>query len=122
MKFLLTQLSILIICVAFTLHLFSLDYFLPIDARSELNWYGISTVLFLLFMIAQSLISLTVFLTQKFLAYGWKEFPDYRNALKWGLGLALSIVIALLLNAFHILTLQWGILAILLVIVAIAII
>jgi hypothetical protein len=122
MKFLLGQIGLLAVSVAFLLYLFSIEYFTPLNAQGDLNWYGISTVLFLLFISSQAVISLIVYLTQKFLAYGWKEFPDPWISLKWGIGLSLSVVAAMLLNAFHILTLQWGLLAILLVIVAIIVI
>jgi hypothetical protein len=98
------------------------EYFTPVNIQGDLNWYGILTVLFLLFTLSQSVISLVIFLTQKFLAYGWKEFPDPWSSLKWGIGLSFAFVAALLLNSFHILTLQWGLLAILLVILAIVVI
>lgn len=122
MKFLLGQIFITIISVVSLLYLFSIDYFTPLNSQGNLNWYGISTVLFLVFLLAQAIVSLAVFLTQKFLAYGWKEFPNPWVSLKWGIGLSFSLVAALLLNAFHILTLQWGLIAILLVIIAIIII
>jgi hypothetical protein len=122
MKFLLGQIAILVISVAFLLYLFSVEYFTPVNIQGGLNWYGIFTVLFLLFVLSQSIISLTIFLAQKLLAYGWKEFPDPWASLKWGIGLSLAFVAALLLNSFHILTLQWGLLAILLVILAIVVI
>jgi hypothetical protein len=122
MKFLLGQIVILAVSVAFLLYLFSIEYFTPLNLQGDLNWYGIFTVLFLLFVLAQALVSLVIYLAQKFLAYGWKEFPDPWGSLKWGIGLALAFVGAILLNAFHILTLQWGLLAILLVILAIIVI
>lgn len=122
MKFLLGQISIVAISVAFLLYLFSVDYFTPFTSQGDLNWYGIFTVLFLVFLLGQGVISLIIFLAQKFLAYGWKEFPDPWGSLKWGIGLGLALVAALLLNAFHILTLQWGLIAILLVILAIIVI
>ncbi len=121
MKFLISQLTILILSVIFLYYLTSLSYFLPYDVDGSINWYSVSTVLFLIFLISQSLISLIIFIFQKYLAYGKKEFPDFRSSLKWGIGLSLSLVVAILLNIFHILTIQIGIIVIILVIIAISI-
>lgn len=122
MKFLLIQSITLIGSVIILMYLNSLDYFLPFNTADELNWYNLSVVLSLLFFALESLISLFIYLVQKFLAFGWKEFPDYRMGLKWGLGISLSFMLILLLNSFHILTIQWGLILIALVIITLLVI
>jgi len=121
MKYFLSQIIIFILSVIFLLYLFSLDYFLPFDAGENLNWYNISIVLFLLFLSLQSVISLGVYFLQKFLAYGWKEFPDFRNSFKWGIGLGISIVVLILFNALDLLIIQWALIVLVLVVVALTI-
>jgi hypothetical protein len=108
MKFLIVQGLIAVLSVILLYYFSTIDYFLPYFDSGSLNWYAIGTVLFLSFLFLQSVISVVLFLTQKFMAYGWKEFPHPSFATKWGVGLSLGTVVLLLLNAFHILTLQWG--------------
>lgn len=122
MKFLFTQLVLLVTSVIFLIYLFSLDYFLPYHSGSEVNWYNLSTVLILLYILIQSLISLTIFLTQKFLAYSWSEFPNSKVAMKWGIIIATSFVGGFILNVFSILVFPWGAIALLLVIILLTVI
>ncbi len=122
MKFLFTQLVLLITSVIFLIYLFSLDYFLPYNFGNEVNWYNLSTVLILLFIFIQSFISLTIFLTQKFLAYSWSEFPNFKVAMKWGIIIATSFIGGFLLNVFSVLVFPWGSIALLLVIILLTVI
>lgn len=122
MKYLLTQSVIFLSTVGALLYFFSLDYFVPIDSQGNPNWYTVLIVLFLLFLFAQSLISLTVFIIQKLVAFGPKEFPNYRVSLRWGLGIGVGIVTVLLLNTLNLVAIEWGIAFLLLVIIALVVI
>ncbi|KKR06492.1 MAG: hypothetical protein UT34_C0001G0533 [candidate division WS6 bacterium GW2011_GWF2_39_15] len=122
MKFLLTQFFILFSSVTFLIYMLSLDYFVPYTSPQSINWYNTSLILFLLFATTQSFVSLIVFLFQKFLAYGWREFPDYKVSLRWGNILGISLVGGVFLNILGILVFPWGSLALLLVIILITVI
>jgi hypothetical protein len=122
MKFLFVQIISLIVSVTFLLYLLSLEYFLPYGADGVLNYYNLVTVLILLFVLVESLISLLVFLVQKFVAFSWGEFPSHKLAVKWGLIFAVAIVGGILLNIFDILVFPWGPLALLLVIILLTVI
>lgn len=122
MKFLFTQTVLLITSVTLLLYLINLDYFLPYDSDINRNWYNISAILIFLFVSIQSLVSLTIFLGQKFLAFSWSEFPHHRVAFKWGIVFAVSLIGGIFLNIFDILIFPWGALAILLVIIILTVI
>jgi hypothetical protein len=117
MKYLLTQIIVLILGVTLLYYFMSLDYFLPIGPDGSSNWYNIFYTLTLLFIILEGFLSITIYLTQKFTAYGRKEFPDKGFSLKWGIGLSLGFILLLLLNIFHLLSLPWGILVMILVVI-----
>ena len=107
MKYLITQLFILISSVGFLLYLLTLPYFHPLTGVN-INWYNAVTVISLLFLATQSFVSLALFLTQKFLSYGWKEFPRNTFSLRWGIGVGVCLVVAIFLNIFNILPLVYG--------------
>jgi hypothetical protein len=107
MKYLITQLFILILSVGFLLYLLTLQYFHPLTGIN-INWYNTITVVPLLFLATQSFVSLGLFLIQKFLSYGWKEFPRPTFSLRWGIGVGVCLVVAIFLNIFNILPLVYG--------------
>jgi hypothetical protein len=107
MKYIVTQLFILISSVIFLLYLLSLAYFHPMGEAS-INWYNTITVLGILFLIAQSFVSLLFYLFQKFISYGWKEFPRLTFSLRWGIGMGVVLVISILLNIFNVIPLVYG--------------
>lgn len=93
---------------------------MPWGIDGDPNWYNITYVMFLLFLIIESFSSILIYLSQKFIIYGRKEFPEKGFSIKWGLIIATVIISILLLNVFHILSLVWG-LILLMVVVLIAI-
>lgn len=118
MKYLLSQLLVLVMSVIFLIYLASLEYFLPYTSSGEANWYNIVMVLVLVLFAVEAIASLVVYLGQKFIAYGWKEFPDYKSSLKWGIVVSLLFSISLFLHIFHIINFAWGLgVAVLIVIV-----
>lgn len=108
MKFLIAQGLVALLSAVFMYYFTSLDYFLPLGEDGSVNWYTISAMLTVIFLFTQSIVSLALFMVQKFMAFGWKEFPHPRSALQWGSGVGIGIVVMLMLNSFHILSLQWG--------------
>jgi hypothetical protein len=108
MKYLLLQLLFLLFTVMILIYFISQVKFIPLTETGTPDWYNISTVLFLLFLLLQSIISLTIFLVRKFLTCGLKEFPSSRGAIKWGILSSFLFVIVLVFNIFHIVSILWG--------------
>lgn len=107
MKYLLIQLLILFLSVILLLYFFSLSYFLPLES-DVLNWYNISTVLLISFFLSESFFSLFFYLIEKFLTCSIREFPLYFRSLKWGIGLALCVVVSLMLSLLNIIPLFYA--------------
>ena len=121
MKFLFIQGVLFLFSVTLLLYLFSLEYFIPIS-DGIINLYNVSTVLILLFILSQSLVSLIIFLIQKFLAFRWSDFPHHGVTLKWGLIISGSFIVGLILHIMGILIFPWSFLALLLVIIILTVI
>ncbi|WKZ31548.1 MAG: hypothetical protein QY318_02185 [Candidatus Dojkabacteria bacterium] len=109
MKYLLVQILIAIVSVTFLYYLSTLDYFLPTNPDGTVNWYNVTVVLFGIFMFFEGLIATIVYLLQKFMAFGWKEFPGRKLSLNSGIIFSLIIVALILLNVIGLVTLSWGV-------------
>ncbi len=116
MKYIFLQTFVTFLGAMFLLFLFQQEHFLPFDESQEFDWYNIFTVLFFLFLIIQGVISLILYLFQKFLTCGIKEFPSYNYSLKWGILVSILFILVILLNIYNIMGLTWGLLAIVLII------
>ncbi len=107
MKYFLFQLLILFSSAMFVLFLFQQESFQPFDLEGNVDWYNVSTLLFFVFLFLQGLLSTLLYLFQKFLTCGLKEFPSFGASLKWGLLLSFIFILLLLLNIFHIINFVW---------------
>ncbi len=116
MKYIFLQTFVTFLGAMFLLFLFQQEHFLPFDESQEFDWYNIFTVLFFLFLIIQGVIFLILYLFQKFLTCGIKEFPSYNYSLKWGILVSILFILVILLNIYNIMGLTWGLLAIVLII------
>ncbi len=108
MKYLLSQFFLLFLSVILLYYLSTLTSFLPLSENDSVNWYNVCITLLLLFLITQAFISLVIYLIQKFLAFGWREFPNYSFSLRWGLITGLALIIGILLNIFNLLLFPFG--------------
>lgn len=108
MRFIFLQTFIIFLSVIFLLFLFGQEHFLPFDKKENIDWYNVFSVLIFLFFFIQSLFSIILFLFQKFLTCGLKEFPVFNTSLKWGILIALLVILIIILNIFHIVSLAWG--------------
>jgi hypothetical protein len=108
MKFLILQTFISFLSVIFLLFLFEQEEFLPLKEDRSLDWYKISSVLFFCFLLLQSVISIILFLIQKFVTCSFKKFPPFHFSLKWSITIAFLIIFIILFNIFHIIDLLWG--------------
>ncbi len=103
MKYILVQLFILIITVILLKYLLGLEYFVPINGDDQLKIYNVTVVLVILFFLAQSILGLIVYLTQKFIAYGLREFPNIRIAVMFSFTFSLVFILSILSNILGIL-------------------
>ncbi len=109
MKYLLSQLFILFFSVIILYYFSTVPNFIPYKIDGNLDWVKIGIVIFLIFLIIESFISLLIFLIEKFLVYGRKEFPDKLISLKWGIGISLCFIALLFLHLNHLITVFWAI-------------
>lgn len=122
MKYLFLQIFVSFLGAMFLLFFSQQKHFLPFDEHQEINWYNVFSVLFFLFLLSQGILSIIFFLFQKFLTCGIKEFPPYNSSLKWGIVLSVLLIFAIILNIYGIVSLTWGLLAILCVAVLLVLI
>jgi hypothetical protein len=109
MKYLLIQLLLTLWSVIFLYYFSTLSDFRPYYSDGSQNWYNIFIVILFFITFIQGIVSIIVFLVQKFTLCNWKEFPPAYPSLKWGIGSSLAITLILMLNLFHLLNLYWGI-------------
>lgn len=112
MKFLSVQLILLLLSVIFLYYFSTLPYFTPYTKTGDIEWYNVFLVLGISGVVIQSIISIIIFMYQKLRAFGKKEFPPYEDALMWGITVTILIITLALLNIFHLLELQWGLILI----------
>ncbi len=122
MRYIFFQIFIVFLSAMFLLFLFDQESFLPFDLDRNIDWYNVSSVLFFLFLSLQGIFSIILFLIQKFLTCGLKEFPPLNMSLKWGIIISILIVFLLILNVFHIVNLAWGLVILLLLLVLLVLI
>ncbi len=108
MKFLILQTFVSLLSVIFLLFLFEQEGFLPVKEDKSLDWYNIASVLFFCFLLLQSVLSILLFLIQKFITCSFKKFPSFHFSLKWGITIAFLVIFVILFNVFHIMDLLWG--------------
>ena len=117
MKFLFLQAFIIFISAIFLLFLFGQDNFLPLNSKENVDLYNVSSVLIFFFFLSQAFFSILLFLFQKFLTCGLKEFPPFNTSLKWGIIVSLLIILIVILNIFHVVNFVWGLVIIFVIIV-----
>ena len=117
MKYILFQIFIVFLSAMFLLFLSQQEFFLPKDLEGNVDWYNVSSVLFFLFLSLQGLLSILLFLFQKFLTCGIKEFPSLNQSLKWGIIVSFLFILILILNVFNFVNLLWGLIILVLIII-----
>jgi len=122
MKYLFLQTFVSFLGAMFLLFLFMQKDFLPFDNQGLVSWYNVSAVLFFLFLFTQGLLSIVIFLFQKFLTCGIKEFPPFGKSLKWGLLISILLVFILILNLYNIINILWGAVILVLIILLLTLI
>lgn len=108
MKFLISQILIGIGSVVLMLYLTGKEYFVPVDSSGSIAIYNVLIMGLLFFVLLQAIGSIISMLIKKKIAFGRKEFPPALPCLIDGIALALGLIVVLIMNYFHILSLAWG--------------
>jgi hypothetical protein len=115
MRYILFQILVVFFSAMFLLFLFQQESFSPKDLEGNVDWYSVSTVLFFVFLSLQSIFSIVLFIFQKFLTCGIKEFPSFNQSLKWGVIVSFLFILILILNLFNVINLTWGLVILVLI-------
>jgi hypothetical protein len=105
MKYLSVQLIILLWSVIFLYYLTGNSFFLPIDAKGEINWYNVLVTLALLCFAIQSAVAILIYIIRKIAK---RKDSNQKAATKWGIGLSVIFLLLVALNFTHLLSWQWG--------------
>lgn len=108
MKFIVIQTIILFFVVTIMLYLLNVTNFIPITDEGSINVLTVFVFFTALILVIQSLVSIIIYLFQKFMLYGKKEFPPSSIALKWGIGVAIVMTTIIVFNIYHLINLQFG--------------
>lgn len=119
MKYLLSQGLLLILSVIVLLYLFTVEGFLPVDRAGKENWYNISTVLILLFIATESLVSIVITVVLKAFILGRNGIINNFWVTKWAVAVSIALTLLILLNIFNFLPLGWGIIIVVLIFIGI---
>jgi len=90
------------------LYLLNVTNFIPITDEGSINVLTVFVFFTALILVIQSLVSIIIYLFQKFMLYGKKEFPPSSIALKWGIGVAIVMTTIIVFNIYHLINLQVG--------------
>lgn len=103
-------------------YLVNTKYFLPFSQSGDLELFNILFFLFLVASLLGLVVSLCIFLIEKFLYCGRKEFPSTLRSVKIGIISMVVLFVLLILHIFHLLNFFVAILLIAFVIIGIMII
>ena len=111
MWFLVSSLIFLVIDLFLLWYLGSSEYFGPFNRLGEIDLWNIGVFVFMISLAVGIVISVIVFLTEKVLYCGKREFPRSDRALRYGLLTMLCLAAGLMLHIFHFL--NFGVLLVL---------
>lgn len=122
MTFLIIALILLVIDGTLVSYLVSSRYFSPTTISGDVEIWNVLLFLFLLSSGLGLLVSIVLYLLEKFMSCGRKEFPKPGRSIKYGLMAGIFLMIILVLHIFHFLNFFVAILIALFVIIGIIII
>lgn len=122
MRFLVTIIVLLICGLSLLGYLVGSKFFKPINLDGDLELWNIFLFLFMLASNFGLLVSLVVFVAEKLLYCGKKEFPSSARAIKIGVAFGILLLIILVLHIFHFLNVFVVLLLLVVVIIGIMLI
>lgn len=122
MNFLITVTILIVFEGTLIYYLVNTKYFLPFSQAGDLELFNILFFLFLIASLLGLVISVCVFVVEKFLYCGRKEFPSALRSAKIGIISMVVLFVLFVLHVFHLLNFFVAILLIAFVIIGIMII
>ena len=101
MRFLLTVIIFLVVDVLLGVYLANSEYFSPETLSGDVDMWNISLFVVLLSVAVGLIVSLIVFIGEKLLYCGRKEFPSPGRAVRLGLMAAILFGVFVVLHVFH---------------------
>lgn len=101
MQFLVATILFLVIDVFMIWYLSGSQYFSPLTISGEVDIWNVGLFVFLISVGAGLLVSVLVYLGEKFIVFGRKEFPPAKRAIRVGFVIAVVLAILLVLHIFH---------------------
>ena len=122
MQFLLSVIVFLATDILLIWYLVNSEYFSPKTISGDLDVWNVALFVGLVSLAVGLTVSLIVFLVEKLLYCGWREFPPVRRAVKAGILVAIALAVVLAMHIFHVLSVIVVLVVCVLVIVGIIII
>lgn len=122
MSFLILVIIILLAESSLLYYLIGSEFFTPTTSGENIELWNIFLFLFLAASILGLFVTLIVYLGEKFLYCGWKEFPRRARSIKLGLIVFVLAFVLAILHTFHFLNFFVALLFIVVIIIGIMII
>jgi hypothetical protein len=108
MKYLLIQFLLLVSSVLILYYLFLQNSFLPQDDLGMIIWQNYILFLVLFTISIEAVFAISIFSFQKVFLTPKSNWPGIYTSLKWGMVIAITLMLILTLNILHLITLLWG--------------
>lgn len=118
MKFLLTILFLFLTSVGILYYLISNNNFLPTNLNGEYLWLNISVFLFLLLIIFFSFLCIVFFILFKYILKKSNQREVVVFCIKFSGIVSVGMLVVLLLNLFHVLSWEWGLVILFVVLIS----
>lgn len=104
MGFLFTLIIFTILDGLLIYYLANLEYFSPTNFTGDVDVGNITFFVFLVSVGLGLIVTLIIYLGEKFISCGWREFPAPVKSLKFGIITTAVLFVALMLHIFHFLS------------------
>jgi hypothetical protein len=122
MQFLLAAILFLVFDGVLIWYLAGSKYFTPMTVTGEVDMINVGGFVALIAIAAGLLVAIIMYLGEKFLYCGRREFPSANRAVRSGIVAAIMLAILLILHIFHFLNFVLGLVIAVLVVIGIIII
>lgn len=119
MQFLLAAILFLVIDFVLIRYLAGSEYFSPLNVEGEADMINIGGFVALIAIAAGLLVAIIMYLGEKFLYCGRREFPSANRAIRSGIVAAIMLAVLLFLHIFHFLNFVFGAVIAVLVVIGI---
>ena len=119
MQFLLAAILFLVFDFVLVRYLASSEHFTPLNLKGEVDMVNIGVFVTLIAIAAGLLVAVIMYLGEKFLYCGRREFPSATRAVRSGIAASVLLIILLFLHIFHFIDFVLGTVIVVLVIIGI---